>query len=531
MSVASQSIKKFNGKLETFFARFSFRDPVKRAVLSILIFVAGLHLFNSYTGIYKFISTRPCSIHISAQTSRAAIALNYYENNMNFFTPQNQRNMKGEAYTGLEFPVVYYMGAICYRLFGFNEAYLRVISLVITSVGLLFFFLLSLKFTKSNWLSLGIIAAVICSPVFIFYVANFMPDPPSVGMILGGWYFLFRYIGSHSRKHLNWFIALSTLGVLLKVTGAICFVIVVCLLVLDHFKFFKNAEREYLFPKKKGIVIRLLAAAIVIVSWYKYSAWFPRTHGGAPFFLTPNMYDSWDGLVGVLGWMKKLWLNHYYSYESYVLLGGVAAVIVLGCLKASRLLLTITLLYILGCLAYFFFFLNQFMHHDYYIITMFPALFFLFLCFADVMTKISDQYFYPLKLVLLVVLFFNLKESFIKARANMQERYGQGIYYWTGDFRAYEDLEPKLRKLGIKREDRVISAFDYTDCASLYLMNQLGMPLSKDAAKNEVDEFLHHPNARYLVLNDSATFRKMYGYDLTDKVLTTHRGLIVYKLR
>jgi hypothetical protein len=105
------------------------------------------------------------------------------------------------------------------------------------------------------------------------------------------------------------------------------------------------------------------------------------------------------------------------------------------------------------------------------------------------------------------------------------------MYFLTGDFRAYEDLEPKLRRLGIKREDRVISGFDPSDCASIYLMNQLGIVFGSNNPKSEVDAWMDFPSVKYMVLNDSAKFRKMYGHDLSKKIIATHRGLIVYRLR
>lgn len=521
----------FNQKLIGFSEKFKFKSPVLAKIYSVVFFLAIINVFYTYFGVYKFIDKRPCSIHVSAQTSRASVALNYYENDMNFFTPQYQRTMEGKGYTGLEFPVIYYVGAICYKLFGFNEIYLRLISLIITTVGLLYFFLLSLKYTKSNWISISVISAVICSPVFIFYTPNFMPDPPSIALILASWYFLFKYKDSHQTKHLNWFIFLATLGVLLKVTGAICFVIVLVILLLDRLKFFKNNERDFIFPDKRKIVARIAIGFAIVVAWYKYSRWFPEAFGGQTFLLSPNMYQNWDGLLEVLDWMKKLWLNHYYSTESYILLGVIASFIILFVKHANRLLISITVLYIFGCIFYFLFFLNQFMHHDYYIITMLPALFFLFLTFADIINKLSEKYFYPLRIILLVVLFFNLKESFIKTRLNMYDRNSVDIFYWTDDYRAYEDLEPKLRKHGIVREDRVVSGFDNSDCGSIYLMNQLGTTFGKEAPKEQVDAMLAHPNSKYLVLNDSAKFRKMYNYDFSDKVLDVHRGLIIYKIK
>lgn len=522
--------KEFEVKLKRFDTWFIPGNKMGLLIAS-LIFILAVHLFCSYMGIYQYIDRRPCSVHISAQTSRACVALNYYENDMNFFTPQYQRTMSGKGYTGMEFPIVYYLGAVMYKLFGFNEVYVRTISLLFTVTGLLFFFLLCLRYLKSYWISIAVIAAVCCSPAFIFYTPNFMPDPPSMAFILASWYFFFSYLKSHRTRDLNFFTFFVTLGVLLKISGGICYGVLIVLLLLDRMRFFKRENADMLFPDKKKIILRLAISISIVLSWYKYTNWFPASHGGVTFFMSPNMYESWSGLLEVLDWMKKLWLHHYYSYESYILMGVVAVLILLLVKFADRLLLSITILYLLGSLIYFIFFLNQFMHHDYYIITVLPTLFFLFLTFADIVLKLSNKYFYPIKFILILVFFFNLKESFWKCRLNYSERYSPEIYYWTGDYRAYEDLEPRLRKLGIKREDRVVSGFDITDCASLYLMNQLGSPFSDASEKKDVDSLVNHPNARYLILNDSALFHSKFGYDLKENIVLTHRGLIVYRLK
>lgn len=511
--------------------KLSFKNPRLSILLSVFIFIVALNCLYSYVGIYKFIEKRPCSIHISAQTSRASIALNYYENNMNFFTPQQQKTLDGKGYTGLEFPVIYYMGAICYKLFGFNEMYPRLISLVILSLGLLMFYLLSLQYSKSKFLSLGIVVGVAVSPVLMFYSANFMPDPPSLGLILTAWFFFFKYLKTNTRKHLNLFVVFGTLAVLLKVTAAICFVIVFILMLLDNFKFFRQYGKEYLFPEKKKLSLRMLLGLLLVVLWYKGSALYTSYQGGETFMMSVNMYENWEGLLNVLSYMRDLWLNHYYSYESYVLLACVTGSVILGFKLVDRLLFTITFLYIGGCLCYFILFLNQFIFHDYYVIMMFPALFFLFLCFADIFGKISERYFYPVIPVFLVVLIFNLKESVEKTRISFYERNSSDIFYWTGDYRAYEDLEPKLRKLGIKREDRVVNGYDETDCAGLYLMNQLGINFGPGTSQRALDSCMQHKNAKYLVLNDSAKFRKDFGYNIPEKVIATHRGLIIYKLK
>jgi hypothetical protein len=94
-------------------------------LLSVVFFIISINIYHKYLGIYDHIEKRPCSVHIWAQCARASVALNYYKTDMNFFKPHIHKYLNGEGITGLEFPLVNYIPAVLYKLFGFNEAYYR----------------------------------------------------------------------------------------------------------------------------------------------------------------------------------------------------------------------------------------------------------------------------------------------------------------------------------------------------------------------------------------------------------------------
>jgi hypothetical protein len=124
-----------------------------------------------------------------------------------------------------------------------------------------------------------------------------------------------------------------------------------------------------------------------------------------------------------------------------------------------------------------------------------------------------------------------MKESVTYCKKMYSLRNSHDIFYWTGDYRAYEDLEPKLRNAGIKRTDKFISAFDDSYCSSLYLMDQIGVTVMGWNTKEDVQRYIQNPEMKYLILNDSARFNKLYPNDFHNKVFLHHRGLIIYKLR
>ena len=103
--------------------------------------------------------------------------------------------------------------------------------------------------------------------------------------------------------------------------------------------------------------------------------------------------------------------------------------------------------------------------------------------------------------------------------------------YLGGDYRPYYDLEPKMRALGITRKDKIVSAFDDSYSNSLYFMNQPGFTVEGVYQRDTIVNAINAPGVKYLVVNDSAKFNKIYLQDLAKRIIIIHRGLIVYKLK
>lgn len=524
-----ERLQKIHLAFLSFSDRLTIGNGRIRKWLAVLFFLLAANWFYYYVGIYSYLEVRPTSIHSSAQCQRASIALNYYEVDMNFFKPRVQKYSEMGGVTGVEFPIVYYLDAVAYKVFGFNEVYGRLISLSIVTLGILCFFMLAYKFLGSIWMALTVAGSAAFSPALLFYAPNFMPDAPSMALVLASWFFFFRYVETKRKTSLNVFFVLSALAGLIKVVALISPVALLCIAVLDKWGFYKRTQTERIFPNLWPILLKTIAAMLVVVSWYIYANWLAHAYHNETFSLSPVQGDE-GTLKSVLENIKVLWLNHYYSTEGFNLMLYSIVLLVLLSKWVNRLLFSVTFLFFLGNLVFVYFFLNQFIHHDYYIISILPLVFFLFLTLADAVMRFSRIVFSPLLLVYFILLFFNMKEASLNCRKNYEMRYSNEIYYWVADERAWFDLEPRLRAEGIKRDDLTICGFDDTFCSSLYHINQIGFTLATWDDSTRVGEYLRFPKSKYLVLNDSARFNKLYPNDLQKHILLSHRGLIVYKL-
>jgi hypothetical protein len=519
-----------NEKIQKFLQQFKWKSSGHKSVFYSLVFLCLLNGLYSYVGVYERLNERPCSIHASAQCQRASIALNYYNVDMNFFKPRVQRFSQGDGITGVEFPIVYYTGAVLYKLFGFNEAYIKVINLFILSLGLLFFFILAQRFVKNVVLSLIIVGSAALSPVLLYYGANFMPDIPGLAFVLCAWYFFFKYLSTQKTKHLNLMIFFGALAALIKVIAIIFFLIILCIVLLDKLKFFKKEESTQLLKDSKKVLLRIFIGVATVVGWYAYAKWLSAVHHQDAFALGPRMVFDKEGMLSVYDSVKNYWLFQYYSHETYVFIIIAFLFSILMLKRLNKLLLTITILYIMASLCYIVLFLYQFKHHDYYIIAILPCVFFLLLVFVDALTRLSTNYSFFMTTAFAIVMFFNLKECLIKCKENYFFRFDSKVYL-AGDYKPYYDLEPKLRALGIKREDKFVSAFDNSYSNSLYFMKQAGFTIEDCYGRDTIANSLNANGVRYLVVNDSAKFNKAYPNDFSKKIILIHRGLIIYKLK
>ena len=156
-------------------------------IFSILLFASYLLL-----GFYKIVDKCPQSIHQWAQCDRASVAKNYLYYGFDFFHPRVHNIANGTGISGMEFPLVNLLAAITYKILGFNEFYYRLICLLILSAGLIAAFKLGYLIIGQSILAGFAVLLFFLSPILVFYTPNFLPEAPSLGLILIAWYKFFR---------------------------------------------------------------------------------------------------------------------------------------------------------------------------------------------------------------------------------------------------------------------------------------------------------------------------------------------------
>ncbi len=496
-------------------------------LLQFFFFLALLCGMFVYLKVFEVLKKRPESTHVWAQCDRASVARNYAEESMNFFLPRVNETHEHTGITGLEFPFMNYSAAVCYKLFGFNELWYRLLMLIVFSSGAMAAFLMAEKFLKNLLLSASITMAWLLSPILLFYVPNFIPDTASLGFILLAWYFFFQHIQSSGNKNLTAFFITSTLSCLIKITSSISLLVMLCLVIIDQLKLL-DKTKSHIIPRKKQLTISIILSFIMVAAWYKYAGWISDKYKMHVFLMSPNRVHNMEEFHIVLKSIKDLWFPFYYHSYVYKAMLWSGIVLLTLSFKANRLLLFATLGLWIGNASFVYFMLGQFRYHDYYIITLLPGVLFLFISAADSIKQLRPYKWIPhlLSLPFIFLIFHSAKYS----RDHLEYRYNKdGWLYGTNKFSTLYSIEPYLRSIGVERMDKVVSLYDESPNISLYLMNVKGWRnQTEDSDENIIQNI--KSGASYLIVNDSTALSREKLQPYFKNKIGQYKNVSVFKL-
>lgn len=333
------------------FKRFHFLELFNRIEFWIGVFIL-IHLYG--------ISWPPIeSVHSWRQATGLMVARNYFEGNTSFFYPMVDETNGASGIIGMEFPVFYYLQGILAKLFGFSDGLGRGIHMIITTIGILYFYKIILIFFDKKTALISTIL-ILCSAFFTFS-RKVMPDTACLGLIFIGLYQLILVY-----KNGYWFHALLafsflSLGLLVKISA----------LPLMGFVLFFHAHFKDSNHRFWKILIPLLAC-VPMCLWYFY--WNP--------FLEKS-YGNWYNIGGPISKGFALFLHNgsqvfhhlifhpFYSYLSIIpILLGVIFLFKnkhFTLLPSFLIFLFLFMLFALKSGEIFF-------THDYYILPLVPIL-------------------------------------------------------------------------------------------------------------------------------------------------------------
>jgi len=202
--------------------------------------------------------------HVWRQTETQTVINNFYREDFNILNPRINEHPETNRLHRMEFPVMQWVYALFYKLFGPHIVITRVLTFIMGLFSVFGMFYLCKRVFKNNAI------ATICawcfnfSPVFYYYTINPLPD--NLALCSGIWClgFFYAYLNTGKTKYVVWsalFLCLATMAKLpfiLYGTFIFAFVLV-------------SLKRKTYTPGQLAKPVLIYAAGIIpALAWYLY---------------------------------------------------------------------------------------------------------------------------------------------------------------------------------------------------------------------------------------------------------------------
>ncbi|MFK8105059.1 MAG: hypothetical protein AB8G15_21260 [Saprospiraceae bacterium] len=508
------------------------RFPQKYQIFFTLAFL-GICLYFSYPEIYHY---PPQSTHVWRQTDGAGIALNYHFAKMEFLRPQIMNVCNDDGYTVSEFPILYYLSAVYYRLFGVEEGVLRILSLVFVFWGLLSLHRLSYLLIKEATMAICLPLLVFSSPLLAYYSFNFLPDPAALGLTFCAWYYYYQWRKHDQIRYLSLFLFTTLLAGLLKVISLISLIALLIIWLIQKFRIAAfNAKTSFTISKSYGHFICLSFPLLLVGGWLYWTHQYNSQHSG---YFFAGILPLWS-LVSEAQTLifKKLVTKWSWVYFHPMIHGvvGVAFIYFLGKRKAQNPILWwgMGLLFLANVAVYLLWF-KQFNHHDYYAISLFvfPVLVLLNLGYElqRKQPQLLQHWVFKLSLIGFTCFHIFYAKQELIFRYKVDSNYKAGI---NPNFYETAALQDWLQRKQIRYEDKVLSLPDVSPNISLYYYRLRGwtnynvkeswVPYAdrRTYTAKSIRYLIQEKDCRYLLINQRSyaerpEFKDFLDYPLGD---------------
>lgn len=302
--------------------------------------------------------------HNWRQTTVTMVSRNFYEVDNNIFLPRIDIAGEKSGITGMEFPLLNYLVYLVAELFGYDHWYGRLINLIISSLGLWFFYLLLRKYFDKNVAFYSTIILIVS--IWFQFSRKVMPDTFSMSLIIAGIYYGTNYLEKVNKKkqylYLFSYFILTLLGILSKLPSAYL------LVIFSIFLFDKKISltRKFIFS--------LVSVFCLIPVAYWYFIWVPHLveeYGFWHFFMGKSFK------LGITEIYENLSLTLSRFYDTALKFIGFGVFIYGLIISIIKKQMNVIIIFILSFLSFSVIIFKAgftFSHHNYYIIPFVPVM-------------------------------------------------------------------------------------------------------------------------------------------------------------
>lgn len=521
-----------------------------KKIIFIISFIIVCIIYNYY----NIFQLRPRPIHQWRQTDCLSITNNYYNNGMNFFSPEIHNlisDNKTSGKTAGECPILYYFIAILWKVFGVHEWIYRFVGLLLVFIGLYSLFRITDYFLKSAFWSVGLSMLLFTSPIFANYGISFITNVPAICIVLAGWWVFLQFYNTKKNNLLFFSMALFLIAGLIKVSTLISFIFLFIIFIGERIKFL-NKRREYIFNRSNHIIPFILVIFINF-AWYYYAEKYNNIHEGKYTF--NNLWPIWElDKNKIYQYILQIRKNTIYEFFNPLVLYSfifMFLAIMLTPKKHPKFFIYGTYILVIGGILYTLFWFQAFDVHDYYYTDLLIVLIFILLTFFIFLKKYFEVLLNSsaVRIMFSLFLIFNIiychdmlelryfpkekKKYLIIGSQDIVDNFKWVNWDYKQHFLQLEKINPYLKSIGIKDDDKVISIPDESINISLYLMNQRGFTdFGYGDLKDETrfNTFIN-AGAKYLIINNNSILEKTYLKPFLNKKIGEFKNIIIYDLR
>lgn len=302
--------------------------------------------------------------HNWRQTTVTMVARNFYEIDASPLYPRIDFAGEKTGITGMEFPILNYSIYAISEVFGYQHWYGRLLNLLVSTIGLWYFFLLIKRFFDEPTAFYA--TMVLTVSIWFQFSRKIMPDTFSTSLVIASIYYGTAYLQSNERKKLVGYLFASLLLLLIGVLAKLPAGFLLICYALFYFNTAISIVRKIIFA------VGITLVFIPIIWWY-YS-WVPflvEQFGFWHFFMGKSLKQ---GLIDIAEHLPLTLSRFYDTALKFIGFGVFLFGFIHALCKKQRAIYGI---FLLGFVGFSLIILKAgftFAHHNYYIIPFVPIM-------------------------------------------------------------------------------------------------------------------------------------------------------------
>lgn len=478
-----------------------------RVQIKILFFF--LISLSSFAFHYRVFNKELISIHAWRQCETQSTILNFAFEDNNILHPKRNDRGAGEGLHRKEFPLMQWIFAQFYKLFGNHLIITRILSFLISLISILALYLFIKETCRNDLVSWLTAWAFTFSPSFFYHSINPMPDNLALCLGIFGLFFSMRWI--HSKRNNLLIIAAIFLGLstLVKLPYILYYILPFLLIAFEKIRIY--------FKLKNLFILGLSVTPAAL--WYI------------------NVIPGWQGngiVQGVINNQKSLatlisyLLFHLYSTLPELLLNyAVFIIFIIGIVTVFRKQLykkSVGKIFIslwMFIVLYVVFEINMIEKaHDYYLHPFYPLIYILVAIGIKTLLQ-SDRKFG--KIILTILLILAPAANYVRTQVRWNENS-------PGFNHSLLEYKEELRKAA-PDSSLCIAGNDISHHIFFYYINKKGWGFDHDSlSSSRMDNMIRH-GAEYLYSSSRTIEQDSSINKYFDKIILQAGQIYVYKLK